>query len=77
MPFERQSFGKYCEHSRDPTLGCLDGEECEHGHEAVVVVEGLPDPLSGHHARRVPFVAKLEVLAWKIGKIEIREVREI
>ena len=26
---------------RNPALGCLDGEEGDHGHGAVVVVEGL------------------------------------
>ena len=36
---------------RDPSLGRLDGEQGEHGHEAVVVVERLPLPDPRDHPR--------------------------
>ena len=35
------------ENLRDPSLASLDGEQCEHGNKAVVVVKVLPVPLPG------------------------------
>ncbi len=50
--------------SRDPSLRRLHGEQREHGHEAVVVVERLPLPLPGEHGgRRVVAGGELKVLA--------------
>ena len=46
---------------RDPSLASLDGEECEHGNKAVVVVKVLPVPLPGSHHRRQISVDVLEV----------------
>ena len=46
---------------RDPSLAGLDGEQCEHGNKAVVVVKVLPVPLPSPHHRRQIRVDVLEI----------------
>ena len=62
---------------RDPSLGGLDGEEGEHGHKAVVIVERLPLPESGNHTWRFPVALVVEIISSgerkRKGKKEMRK----
>ena len=61
--------------SRDPSLRRLHGEQREHGHEAVVVVERLPLPLPGEHGgRRVVAGGELKVLASEKQRLKLNLV---
>ena len=55
---------------RNPSFGGLDGEEGEHGHEAVVVVERLPLPDPRDHPRGSLVVLVVEKEASEMEKSE-------
>lgn len=53
---------------RDPSFGSLDSKKCEHGHEAVIIMEGFSDPASDIYTGRILIIFKFKVESPKINQ---------